>query len=201
MEVSVFSGVLAATLSGAFSLAQVIHIARKRSTAGLSDVAWLLLGLTFATWLAWGLLQSDPYLIGTNAVSLAGTLWVLWRIHSDAGITLLRVFWAASATAVAFGLQLLGGTAGALLAVLAITGYIRARQQRTTRTAPDLSGVALSPWLISSVAQVVWCAHGLAAGKVVLVVHAPFAIVANVALLLTVRRRRRVLADLQTVSS
>jgi uncharacterized protein with PQ loop repeat len=196
---SVITGVLAAALSGVFSLAQVVHIVRKRSTAGLSDVAWLLLGLTFATWLAWGVLQSDPYLIATNTASLAGTLWVLWRIHSDSRITPLRVFWASAAVATAFGLQLLGGTAGALLAVLAITGYIRARQQRTTRTAPDLSGVAMSPWVISSVAQVVWWAHGLAAGKVILMVHAPFAIVANIALLLTVHRRRHRLAGVQAV--
>lgn len=194
MALSVITGVLAATLSGAFSLAQVFHIVRKRSTAGLSDAAWLLLGLTFATWLVWGVLRADPYLIATNTASLTGALWVLWQIHCNAGIALAKVVRASVAVVAAFGLQLLGGTAGALLAVLTITGYIRARQQRTTRAAPDLSGVALSPWIISSVAQVVWWVHGLAAGKIVLVVHAPFAIAANVALMLTVQRRRHALA-------
>lgn len=194
VTLSTLSGATAATLSGVFSLAQVFHIVRRRSTAGLSDVAWLLLGLTFAAWLAWGLLQADLYLIATNAVSLAGTLWVLRRIHTDSGIPPARVAATAAAVSAAFALQLLGGTVGALLAVLAITGFIRARQQRTTRNAPDLSGVALSPWVISSVAQVVWWVHGLSADKVVLVVHAPFAIAANLALLLTVRRRRHELA-------
>ena len=191
MSLSVITGVLAAALSGVFSLAQVIHIVRKRSTAGLSDVAWLLLVLTFATWLVWGLLQADPYLIATNTASLTGALCVIWRIHRNSHIALTKVIWAAAAVATAFGLQILGGTVGALLAVLAITGYIRARQQKTTRTAADLSGVSLSPWVVSSAAQVLWWVHGLTAGKVVLVVHAPFAIVTNVALLLTVRRRRR----------
>jgi uncharacterized membrane protein len=41
--------VLAAGLSGVFSLAQVLHIIRRKSTTGLSDVTWLLLVLTFTT--------------------------------------------------------------------------------------------------------------------------------------------------------
>jgi uncharacterized protein with PQ loop repeat len=201
MTLSMLSGAVAAALSGVFSLAQVFHIVRKRSTAGLSDTAWLLLGLTFAAWLAWGLLQSDPYLIATNTASLAGSLWVLWRIHADFGIQTVRVAATAAAVGAAFLTQLLGGTAGALLAVLTITGFIRARQQRTARAAADLSGVAMSPWVISSVAQVVWWVHGLSADKVVLVVHAPFAIAANGALLLTVRRRRHELAATKSTGS
>lgn len=58
MTLSILSGAVASALSGVFSLAQVFHIVRKRSAAGLSDVAWLLLG--------------DPYLIATNTASLAG---------------------------------------------------------------------------------------------------------------------------------
>lgn len=191
MAFSAVTGVLAASLSGLFTLAQVIHIVRRRSTAGLSDVAWLLLVLLFATLLVWGLLQADPYLISTSAVSLTGALWVIWRIHRNSHIAMTKVVWASAAVAAAFGLQVLGGTAGALISVLTITGYIRARQQKTARTATDLSGVALAPWVISSAAQVLWFAHALAAGKVVVVVNSQFAFAANVVLLLTIQRRRR----------
>lgn len=196
MPLDVLSGAVAAALSGVFSLAQVFHIWKKRSTAGLSDVSWLLLGLTFTAWLTWGALRADPYLIATNSVSLLGTAYVLWKIHRDSGIPVRRALGTALAASTAFAVQVLGGTAGALLGVLCITGFIRGRQQRTARNAPDLSGVALSPWVISSIAQVVWFVHGLSAGKVVLAVHAPFAIATNTALLWGVVRRRRELRAL-----
>lgn len=195
MTLEVVSGVVAAALSGMFSLAQVFHIWKKRSTAGLSDVSWLLLCLTFTAWLTWGVLRADPYLIATNAASLLGTTYVLWAIRRDAGLPLRRVAGTVVVAGVAFALQVAGSTAGALVGVLCITGFIRRRQQRTVRQALDLSGVALSPWLISSVAQVVWFIHGVSAGKLVLAAHAPFAIAANTVLLWSVIQRRRGLIE------
>ncbi len=196
VSLSVVSGVLAAGLSGVFSLAQVLHIIRRKSTTGLSDVTWLLLVLTSTTWLAWGVLQADLYLISTNTASVAGASWVLWRIYRDERIAISKICRALAAVLVAFGLQILGGAAGALLAVLSITGYIRFRQQKTVRKAMDISGVALSPWVISSVAQVMWCVYGLTAGKIVLAIHAPFAIASNLALMYAVWQRRSELESL-----
>jgi uncharacterized protein with PQ loop repeat len=111
-------------------------------------------------------------------------------------VSLSVVSGALAAVLVAFGLQILGGAAGVLLAVLSITGYIRFRQQKTVRKAMDISGVALSPWVIPSVAQVMWCIYGLTAGKIVLAIHAPLAIASNLALMYTVWQRRRELESL-----
>jgi hypothetical protein len=51
------------------------------------------------------------------------------------------------------------------VAVFGVTSSIRLWQQRTVRSAPDVTGVAIAPWLISSGAQVVWFAHGVAGEK------------------------------------
>jgi uncharacterized protein with PQ loop repeat len=194
MDVALWSGIAAATLSGTFSLFQVWHIAKERTTAGLSDTSWLLLTLSFSAWFIWGVLQRDPYLIGTNSASLAGSLWVLISIHREQRIKPAKLLKAAAAVTVAFVLQVAGGVAGALVAVFAITAVIRARQKHAVRSATDIGGVALSPWVISSVAQVVWFVHGVTAEKFVLTTHAPFAIATNVALLLAVHARRAELA-------
>lgn len=118
MKVSLLSGAVAADLSGFSSLAQAFHVVRARSTAGLSDVSWLLLGLSAAAWLTWGLLSYDPYLICSNTPSLA--VAALKRIHDDSSIPPQRVAATAAAVGAAFSLQLHGGTAGADISVVAL---------------------------------------------------------------------------------
>jgi uncharacterized protein with PQ loop repeat len=191
VDVAQLAGLAAAVLSGVFSLVQVVHIARARSTGGLSAGSWLLLCLTFAAWLTFGVIQRDPYLIPTNASALAGALWVVWRIHRSQRIQGRQLLVTAAAVLSAFVLQLTGGVIGALVAVFSITAVIRARQGRSVRRASDVAGVALGPWIVSSTAQVLWFVHAVPSGKLVVATHAPFAIATNVALMATVVRRRR----------
>ena len=178
-------------VSATLSFAQVRHIRASGSTAGLSDVSWLLLTLTYSSWLVFGVVNRDPYQIATNAFSLTGSLWVLARIHRDRRIPVGRIVVVAGVVLVSLLVQVFGGVAGSLVAVFGVTSAIRLWQQRTVRTAPDVTGVAIAPWLISSGAQVVWLAHGVAAGKLVVAAHAPFAIVTNLMLIAAVLRRRR----------
>lgn len=186
----VLSGVVASCISGVFSLAQVFHVVRRRSVAGLSDVSWLLLALSFATWLSFGLLTGDPYQVATNFPSLLGSLWVVWQIHKQFPIKSSNLLLTGAFAGGSLLLQIVGGVPGSLAAVLAVTGFVRFRQQRQIRSAPDVTGVAMSPWVVSSVAQVFWITHGWLTGNAVLLVHAPFAILINVLLLVEVHRRR-----------
>lgn len=193
---AVLCGFAGAVLSGSFSLTQVVRIARARTTAGLSEISWLLLALTFGTWLSWGILTHDPYQIVPNATSFVGAVWVLWRIHCDRPIRWRAAAATAAAVVLAFALQRLGGLLGALAAVFTVTGVIRARQVAAVRGASDISAVTLMPWLISSTAQVFWFIYGLSAARWVVALHAPYAIATNLLLILQVLRRRRHLAAL-----
>ena len=190
MDATALFGLTAAVLSGTFPLGQVAHIAKNRTVAGLSDTSWLLLTLTFATWLTWGTLQHDPYLTWTNAASLTGAIYVLWKIHHTTPIPAHRLAGAALCVTTAFATQKLAGTTGAIISVYTITALIRTRQQHTTKTATDLGGITLTPWAISTLAQTAWLAHGIGAHKPILIAHAPFAIATNIALMTTITKRR-----------
>jgi uncharacterized protein with PQ loop repeat len=190
MDVVVWTGVVAAALSSVFSAVQVAAVVRRGTTAGLSAVSWLMLCCTFAVWLAWGLLRRDAYLVPTNAFALAGAVWVVVRIHTESPVRVRVVAATVAAVGFAFVVQLVAGVAGALLSVFAVTGTIRAYQRRTIITATSIAGVSLMPWAVSSAAQVAWFVHAVAAGKVVVAVHAPFAVATNVALVCSVMRRR-----------
>jgi hypothetical protein len=182
---------VAAAVSATLSFAQVRHIRASGSTAGLSDVSWLLLTLTYSSWLVFGVVNRDPYQLATNTLSLTGSLWVLARIKRDRRIPVGRIIAVAGVVLASVLLQVFAGIIGSFVAVFGVTSSIRLWQQRTVRSAPDVTGVAIAPWLISSGAQVIWFAHGVAAGKLVVVAHAPFAVVTNLALIAAVLRRRR----------
>lgn len=76
-------GLLAALLTTAAFLPQVLHTLATRDTRGISLRMYVIFTMGVALWLVYGLLTSDLPLIVSNAVTLvlAGTILILKRRH------------------------------------------------------------------------------------------------------------------------
>lgn len=139
--IALLLGAAAASTTAAVSLPQVFRTARSSSTAGLSDVTWLLMTLTFSSWLLWGVVSRDPFVIATNVAALPGALWVLWRIGVDGGLSLGRAALSGLLAFIALSAQALSGPFASLLAVSSLTVATRAVQLMKVRAARDISGM------------------------------------------------------------
>jgi len=78
-----FLGIVAAVLTTASFLPQVIRSARHRSAASFSWLWLVCFGAGVSAWLAYGLVLGDPAIIGANAVTLlaVAALIVLRVMH------------------------------------------------------------------------------------------------------------------------
>lgn len=193
--IALLLGVAAASTTAAVSLPQVFRTARSSSTAGLSDVTWLIMALTFSSWLLWGVVSRDLFVIATNVAALPGALWVLWRIGRDGGLSLGRAALSGLLALLALSAQALAGPVASLLAVSSLTIATRAVQLVKVRAARDISGVSPYPWVVSVVSQACWLGYGMLTSNLVVAAHAPLGAAANLALLHALRRRRIELSD------
>lgn len=66
----------------------------------------------------------------------------------------------------------------------------RTMQTLKIRSSADISGVSAYPWIVSTVSQVFWLGYGISASNLVVAAHAPFAMTANLVLLLALHNRR-----------
>jgi MtN3 and saliva related transmembrane protein len=88
MDSTDFVGLLAAALTTAANVPQVLKTYRTKSGAGLSRRMLMTLSSGLGLWLVYGLLRKDLSIVVANMAGLSLTvslLWLQWRYRNNAG--------------------------------------------------------------------------------------------------------------------
>ena len=164
--------IVANGLGAGLLLPQVHHLRRTRSIAGLSGAGiGVGIGLNL-WWVAYGIVSTAPGIIPASAIGVllyVTVAWALWQAGTDgdrrrlANTTLLAVF-APLIAVITGGIAALGVALGVAYTVQFAPAAIEAT------TAPDVSGISPTTWLMACGEAAIWAVYGLTLADVALVI-------------------------------
>jgi uncharacterized protein with PQ loop repeat len=158
-------GVIGTLLGITRAWPQVLQIAVRRETAGVSVETWALTLLNNASWLTLGVIIGAFPIIISNLLSAVGSIAVLAAVQlQQRQKRIARTAVVALAGAAVVGLTSLGGaTALTVLAtVLAISMFM---PQLVLVLRSGAAGVSAATWLVSAISACVWLLYAIALGR------------------------------------
>ena len=158
-------GVIGTVLGIIRAWPQVLQIAGRRQTAGVSVQTWALTLLNNASWLTLGVIIGALPIVISNLLSALGSIAVLTAVHlHQRQKRLARAAAVALAGAAVVALTSLGGaTALTVLAtVLAVSMFM---PQLVLVLRSGAVGVSATTWLVSAVSAGVWMLYAFALGR------------------------------------
>jgi MtN3 and saliva related transmembrane protein len=185
-------GVIGTILGITRAWPQVLQIAVRRQTAGVSVQTWALTLLNNASWLTLGVIIGAFPIVISNLLSAVGSIAVLTAVQlQQRQKRMARTAAVALAGAAVVALTSLGG-AGALTVLataLAISMFI---PQLVLVLRSGAAGVSVTTWLVSAVSAGVWLLYAFALGRPA--IGACQVVIMPASLVITHRARRQALA-------
>ena len=192
-------GALAAALSVAVSIPQLVRVVRAKHANGVSATAWSLMLAAAVCWASYGLLAGLPAEVGCNVAAVAINFAVIGIAAFHGHPTMLR-----RATLATFGAGAVV-TAGVLtdarmvaLAAITMGAAVYVPHVINLRRAGDVSGIAPGTFVVNAAAASLWVAYGLGHADALIWLPCIPSVVASMALAHHVTRRQAPIIEFPT---
>lgn len=155
-------GWVAALSAASLAVPQGVRIAKSRSVAGVSSMAWQTTLIGSLAWTAHGLLHGTPQLIWPYAILTVTSAWVLQQLAAARTLSALRTWLPpVLVAAVAFGTDVsLGPVAFAAVAFIPSAAGQLSQLREILRTA-DPAGVSMVALVATFAGDLLWLAYAV----------------------------------------
>lgn len=156
----------------AFPALSAFTIFKRRSLEGVSPTAWLLVSLSAAVWLGYGISVGDAYQVVANAVISVCSVGIVAPLLKTNAVSRKVSISTIALTGLAFFMTVSGGLLLSLAATTLVTVTAGVATLASVLAARSTKGVSAPAVAMSVISQSLWVLHGVRTSQPVLVATA-----------------------------